>query len=222
MPFPVLSAFLCLGGKYDIRKLEIEARRRLYSRFPLTLEEDDVAKRSVHEFEFPAKDPYFQVLKLAHRAGLISILPRVLYYCCETYPESFLEHGGDVDGSTKTLSVQDQNICLAGREAIFEAQAKTTCEWLCDPDTLSDVCATPERCNLGRQKAYLATLASAHPIALELWPMSSMRLNGELCEECATIAWDMHKDGREYFWEQLPELFDLSTWDVLAKEREDL
>lgn len=110
LPLPVLSAFLCLGSKYDFRELNVEARRRLYRTFPATLPEYDLVRlQSIfsgwNEFQESREHSYslFELLAIARRADLLSILPHLLYDCCKTFSASEILHGPkypvDVDGA---------------------------------------------------------------------------------------------------------------------------
>ena len=137
MTFPVLAALLCLGQKYEIRKLQVEARRRIYAQYPTTLDElkDWVGFNPPAYFRSP------KVLAIARRAGLLSILPRVFYTCCVLYKWSDITH----ENSSAPLSPVDQIACLAGYRAICQAQAETTFAWAYIAQTLAATCATHER-----------------------------------------------------------------------------
>ncbi|KZP14548.1 hypothetical protein FIBSPDRAFT_796694 [Athelia psychrophila] len=222
MSFPVLSALLYLGRKYDIRKLEMEARRRLYFRFPMTLDDRDVQFSDIG-FDLPETDPWFELCKLARRAGLLSILPHVFYYCCKVHTVGDIKNGWERDGSLRTFPIQEKLTFLAGREAIFKAQAETTYECFRDPESLSDCCTAHPECNVARHFFFIDTFTPIpYTAGLDYWDEDSLRLDGELCDECAEVASARHQAGRKDFWEQLPGMFDLPPWEELLKERGDL
>ncbi|KZP11116.1 hypothetical protein FIBSPDRAFT_1050937 [Athelia psychrophila] len=222
MPLPVLSAFLRLGSKYDIQKLNIQARKKLFQNFPSTLAADDALDTHFHGIEKPTEEPYVELLLIARSAGLLSILPRVLYECCETCPASQIRKDGfNINGSTVQLSLSEQVTLLAGQIAMRDALAATTYQWF-DQDVATASCATPGPCQTIRKNTYLEILTSTSAGGLDDWSWPETMLIGEFCQHCAAVAPTKHAAGRERFWEQLPDFFDLPSWDELLKEREGI
>ncbi|KAF7973894.1 hypothetical protein HWV62_14032 [Athelia sp. TMB] len=217
MTFPVLAALLCLGRKYNIRKMQLEARKRIYSRYPTSLKEYDAAVRKWIGLEPPAHSKLCSVLTIARRAGLLSILPAVFYACCVTYSVSAV--------ATKPafcLLPSDQITCLAGRHAMYDAQAETTFAWVYTAQTLDPNCSSPKRCHQARQKCLIDRfLPTPKDFGLDKWSYTSVYIDGKLCEECMEAAQEKHEAGRAAFWERLPTLFNLPPWAELSKEREE-
>ena len=215
MTFPVLAALLCLGRKYDIQKLRAEARKRIYAQYPTTLEE----VRDWAGFDPPDRFRSAQLLAIARRAGLVSILPRVFYACCVLYNVSDLT----AQGSDFSILPADQMTCLTGHRAMCQAQAETTFAWAYSTQALAAGCATPQSCN-GARHRYLTTrfLPVAKDFGLQDWSRTSTRIDGMLCGGCLEVARERHEAGRAEFWKRLPNFFNLPSWEELSKEREDM
>lgn len=226
MPFPVLVAALTLGKKYDIRQLHIDARRRIFETFPITLNEDEDLDlwRGV---ERPTAHPDFHSLLMAKRAKLLSILPRVLYDCSKHYTASQMQNGFDIGGSVGRFSIEDQITMFSSQKAMRDTAILTTYKWLFQPKHLASACETRPGCLLTRQdacRAMCGAVGLCEFAGLDSWdwPSSNLEDFGQLCTYCNAAAQVAHAAGREEFWERLPSLFNLPPWDELSKEREGL
>ncbi|KZP14510.1 hypothetical protein FIBSPDRAFT_105038 [Athelia psychrophila] len=159
----------------------------------------------------------------ARKTGLPSILPHVLYdYIIHLSSPSQIgksEHASS--GSVVCLPIQDQLASLIAYHRICKAQAETTYSWAFRPESLSPDC-TSIQCSLARQKYVIRkfTPLPRYRGLDSLHDALSLVFLEKLCFACSHIALEMHKAGREKFWEILPSLFDLPPWDELAKERE--
>ncbi|KZP14498.1 hypothetical protein FIBSPDRAFT_935715 [Athelia psychrophila] len=219
LPFGIVSAFLRLGQKYDIRPLYFEGRNRAFEDIPVTLAVHDSLKdrTAVDSTEL------IPLVALARKTGLLSTLPYLLYRCCVEYSAKKLMAYGPAmpDQSTDTLSHQDQLACLAGHPVIYKAQAHTTYTWLSTVQiNMLGTCARPKLCKEAKRTIRLQTFRLVPKIiALDLW---SSDLSTGLCKECSSIAHAKHDAGRAEFWEQLPAIFDLPPWSELLKERPDI
>ncbi|KZP13125.1 hypothetical protein FIBSPDRAFT_835408 [Athelia psychrophila] len=217
LPFGVVSAFLCLGQKYDIRSLYVEAQRRLFREFPATLAAEDALE------DWTAIDGphYMDLVVLARKTGLLSILPRVLYGCIRNHSVDVIIDGERVDGCLKSLPIQDQVTCLAGIQGIYQAPIDTTFQWLWDTTkSLAVDCAQPKRCIKGLQKICSDLFTPAPAVyGYDKWVSD---YSDVLCSKCTKIWMERHEEGRKDFWEGLPGLFRLPPWTELLKEREGM
>ncbi|KZP19777.1 hypothetical protein FIBSPDRAFT_862475 [Athelia psychrophila] len=201
LPLRVISAFVRLGTKYDIPKLRIEGKKRIFKEFPADL---DHAHNSVRpEWKFVTQpDCVAELVLFARTTGLLSILPFALYALRL------------LDGTIVSLSVSDQLACFAGFRAICKAQAETTYRWAYSKKTHAK--CTSGVCSPIRQELVILNFTSS-PIIVGLKTFAYRSL---LCPACADQAEEMHKKGRAKFWVLLPSLFGLPPWDELNKERE--
>ncbi|KAF7978929.1 hypothetical protein HWV62_44133 [Athelia sp. TMB] len=215
LPFAVLSAYLCLGQKYDIHELYHESKKRIFQDIPTTLGAYDAMPVG------PAKYEYMELVQLARRTGLLSILPYAYFLCCQAYStDQLIEGMQKSDGSTVLLSPHDQIICLAGFRGMLSKQAITTLSWLYDQDTCEYVCFTPESCLEARRAIIGQAVSPQRPLTgLDVWHTGWF--NEELCQDCTDASEDMHNDGRFDFWHSLPLLFKLPPWIELLKERDE-
>ncbi|KAF7973896.1 hypothetical protein HWV62_14036 [Athelia sp. TMB] len=218
MTFSVLEALLCLGRKYDIRRLQVAARKRIFAEFPVSLEEYDALNCEWIGIDPPDIEWSIQLLAIARRAGLLSVLPAVFYAYCVS-DDMF---GLATSNPMRSVSPSDHNTCLRGHHIMCGVQAETTFAWAYGAETRGD-CSTYKRCEKTLNK-YLITrfLPIAKDYGLESWSEASAWLHGNLCANCMKVAQEKHEAGRKQFWQRLPGLFNLPSWEELAKEREDM
>ena len=102
LPLAVISAFICLGKKYDIRTLYVEAVKKLFQEVPATLAEYD---GPTNDKWIVIDDPeYMDLAILARKAGLLSILPYLLFVICSIYSSDEIKNGFLMpDGKTNRL-----------------------------------------------------------------------------------------------------------------------
>lgn len=220
LPLSVISAFVRLGMKYDIRKLCIEGQRRIFTEIPA-----DLAKLPADYI--PAcklvkiPEHWFELVIFARMTGLLSILPFALYICCKMHTTSEIIAGARrSDGTIVHLSIQDQITCLAGYQAMCKAQADTTFSWAYARTPTANCTST--RCAHIRVMYLKVNFTSLPNInGLEDLEKLDFRQCG-LCSLCADQAEEMHKSGRKKFWALLPSFFSLPPWEELCKEREEV
>lgn len=130
LPLPVISAFVRLGTKYDIYKLRIEGKKRIFDEMPVDLAHAHTAINPEWKLVTQPEHCWFELVIFARNTGLLSILPFALYACCQIYSASEIMQGiKRGDGVILSFAVSDQLACLAGFQAICEAQAETTFSW---------------------------------------------------------------------------------------------
>ncbi|KZP04934.1 hypothetical protein FIBSPDRAFT_1045358 [Athelia psychrophila] len=223
LPLPVISAFIRLGMKYDIHKLRIEGQKRIFNEFPdaLACVETGVNGHWNPTWKFVRRPKHwFELVTFARTTGLLSILPFVLYTCCQRYSTfKIMGVSKQSDGTLISLSIQDQLACLAGFQGICKAQAETTFSWVYANSRPTN--CTSEGCSLFRD-AYLKFKFTPVPAIAGLETFKSEVRHGGLCSVCADHADEMQRKGREQFWLLLPSLFGLPPWEELCKERQEV
>ncbi|KAF7974530.1 hypothetical protein HWV62_11996 [Athelia sp. TMB] len=218
LPLAVISAFICLGKKYDIQKLYAEAVKKMYQEIPVTLTDYDALP---NEWTLVEDLEYMEVVILARRSGLLSLLPFVFYQCCYRYSTADIVTGLVIDDESKILlSHQDQIVCLGGYRACCEIQADTTYGWIHDCDSLGPSCTTRKICKKAKQ-AYSLEHFNSRPGLRALVEWSDCA-PPDLCDECIKEGRLKHAAGRLEFWEKLPGIFDLPPWTQLLKERQEI
>ncbi|KZP30457.1 hypothetical protein FIBSPDRAFT_926324 [Athelia psychrophila] len=163
----------------------------------------------------------FELVTFARTTGMLSILPGVLYTCCNEYSASEIIGGvKGTDGYISSLRTEDQLACLAGHRAICVSQLQTTYDWL-SSDYRSAGCISIDHCRKVRQNFMMThfTATSLSPIGgLDLW--GDRRLSNLMCLQCTGAAKKSHGKRWLEFYELLPSLFGLPPWAELLKERE--
>ncbi|KAF7974951.1 hypothetical protein HWV62_11013 [Athelia sp. TMB] len=227
LSYPEFAAFLCLGQKYDIQELYLEAKRKLFELCPATLEKYRVRSDALDwgDIEAP-KGEYMDLVILARRTGLLSILPWALYKTCTTYTTNAIANGVPMlDGSIVRLLPQDQLACLTGFHDAIYTQGETSFRWIEGPQPLSPSCVTPQDCKRGRRSFGGKVFRPSTPLmALALMNYHSVDEGTPkgICRACYEAAYASHLAGRIEFWERLPVMFGLPPWTELLKEREEM
>ena len=214
-----MSAFICLGKKYDIHKLYKEAVKKLYTEIPATLDDWDALSEHWNLIEPPSGGSEVVLVKLAilaRQSGLLSILPYTLYQCCVIYSYAGFKRGW----KKFSLPAQDQIACLEGYRNGLDVQADTTYAWLGDHGDLSPSCLIQVACKMAKQRRIVKGF-NVRPalVGLDLW---EDWMPSGLCDSCKEYGRRKHEAGRAEFWEKLPSLFDLPPWTELMKEREEM
>lgn len=208
-----------MGKKYDIEILRTEALKRLYHEFPTTLEgQDSVVPWTMVE----QPSSFIEIVSLARRNGLLSILPHSLYACCNSNDAASMGSGmtENGDGCNSVLSLEDRLACLIGYQTVGIAQATTTFSWAHANAIRYPHCTKFTACAAARMR-FLIHRFYPVPSIRGLSPWRDDIVEG-MCQYCIAVAKVAHTEGRRKLWEQLPGLFGLPVWDELIKERHGL
>jgi hypothetical protein len=200
LPLKVIAAFLRLGKKYEIAQLRLEATSRLSYEFPSMLDKwDDVHSAYVMIEYHPGLG--YDIVKLARELGLCAILPAVLFAVSESLDlDSAYEPIDRGDGTSATLSVEDQIILTRGWWRLIQDQARLTFGWLDTTRALDDGCIS--QCIPSRK----ILLSEIFPVefpqklafnALDNWDPVWER---NLCYRCIVAAKKWHEEGRDEIW----------------------
>lgn len=218
-PLSVVSAFMRLGRKYDIPNLYTEAANKIYRDCPVTLEGWDASARSSTIDIGDHHSSWMELAIVARQEGLLSVLPFILYKCCIAYSTTEILNGiSHRDATVVVLSPEDQAACLEGHWNILGAQARTTFAWLYQRGTLSPLCTSSDACLQVRQNTLDQEFIPLPGIyALYDWENG---YEAGLCGFCARVGEVIHRDGRDDFWNELPNLFNLPSWDEICRERQ--
>lgn len=211
----MVAAFLRLGTKYEIHDLRAEGLRCLLADYPSTLEQYDELRNEKNWRKLaiePQVGRSFDIANLAREAGVLSVLPVVLYSCCRIFDNEGIFEGCQIqDGKYAALSLADQKICIVAKDKLYALQARETFSWLGigSDDICPDILCKNTRKNVFQAVWYPKPKCAA----LDPWIWST-----KLCGNCATDARTKHEAGRAEVWSQLPSIFGLPEWEDLLKE----
>ncbi|KZP08423.1 hypothetical protein FIBSPDRAFT_840249 [Athelia psychrophila] len=213
-----VAAFVRIGTKYEIEILRAEGLERLFYEYPSSLSDyDEMNSWSRIDYSWGVN---IDVANLAREQNLLSILPVAFYLLCHDYDAKGLTSGVPRDdGTTAMISPTDLITCLVARESLAELQAQTTFAWINLPST-NYSCKTPPKCSKFRMQVMRSL--SSHPASicgLDRWGCGLAREPvNSMCIICAEMA-ELHDDGREKFWNELPDNFGLPEWAEINRER---
>ncbi|KAF8059280.1 hypothetical protein FPV67DRAFT_1675348 [Lyophyllum atratum] len=205
-----LRSLLNMGRKYD-PGLFAEMLDIVTSEFPPTLRAWDLA----HEAQFTAiswtAGIEFDLLEIAHKYDLYSVLPTLLYrICCIFTPAD--RHLGITRsiGTRATLTTKQEELSAVATRRLAIAQRSLTFGWLHRGEIPVQGCATVRVCEAFVCRTSLDVQSSVQPIRpLQKWDAS---WNGGMCAKCERQARKIHYFGRKEVWKNLPAYFDLKPW----------
>ncbi|KII91861.1 hypothetical protein PLICRDRAFT_105391 [Plicaturopsis crispa FD-325 SS-3] len=215
VPFEVLAAFLRLGKKYGIRRLQAEAMPRLSAQFPTTLaaydgpkcidsSESNLAPKLVHDTTVAA-------INLARETNTPSLLPAAFYmYCAYDFDARVIRGYHKRDPSLPAISTADRDLCISARAKLVRAQLADIHAWT-GPDLI--LACGDTRCI--RRKVILSASAPLHCMVLAR-PRNWAATYG-FCADCARSAAESQVAGRRRIWDELPSFFDLPDWKTLIE-----
>jgi len=214
IPFPIVSAFLRLGKKYEIKELYEDAKACLLSDFPDAWMEWHSRSKSI--VSPSRKALLINVVNLAQDIGLRRVLPAAFYACLTQCSLQEIQCGVQEEGEVTALSPRNRAICISAWQP-FQSCAIRTFSWL-DPANFPKQCQSKNSCTEHRyalmgRKFYPAP--SCEP--LEYFDSS---WNANVCSVCSDYAKSNHGSNRFAAWSQLPSLFSLPAWHELSVEDE--
>ncbi|KAF5323129.1 hypothetical protein D9611_009389 [Ephemerocybe angulata] len=224
--FPVSYKTVCstirMAHKYDMPTLRSKAIARLTMEFPDTLEGWDARAKGggyARIGDVETTDALFALISLAHRYEIRRILPAAYYKCCSKMPELLKAAEPTVD-IEKRVPFSALESCFKGRDILLESHVEANysiLEGLARPQgnvpdcmSRSDSCYTSWR-NHGHEEGLWKSGREVK--GLDMWEQWPLVLH--LCETCRHYTEECLTHSRERTWENLPQYFDLGTWDDL-------
>ncbi|KAF8193928.1 hypothetical protein K438DRAFT_1969224 [Mycena galopus ATCC 62051] len=193
-----LSSLLRLATKYDVEHIRIRMISILTAIYPSSLtgwlEREPPAGYAERRLDD------FLALRLAVDHNILPVLPGIYYDCC-LYPNATI--------------LNNAHISLAEKIKCIEAQDTFDSHWcshvydflFARPET----CLSPSGCAL-RQLRWLKQ--NRQPEITQV--VDEFYWNGwDMCTECTIVAKRSFHKKRSSFWETLPTLFELGTWEEL-------
>ncbi|KAJ7612155.1 hypothetical protein FB45DRAFT_759926 [Roridomyces roridus] len=231
-PFPVYAdyytilACLRLGNKYQVDFLRRRALIHLSSITDTQLKRWDRVSGVYSQANSRTPPPSSSlsldsVASLGREVDALWLLPDAFYNLASRSASGIAEavlHGDYYGGSFYRLSTQDQSAFFVGHAAQCNAMDDVL-EFLSLPADIPE-CVSPESCARERFKAIgasrerIGTLSSR---PLSAWGVCQWDLLKDLCPTCCCALETKHRAARRAFWDNLPGIYDLPSWDELEK-----
>ncbi|KAJ7119176.1 hypothetical protein C8R44DRAFT_189565 [Mycena epipterygia] len=244
MPFPsptdldIIVSCLRLSHKYGVDYLRRRALIHLSSGHHTSLSESDsveyhhdpVPSRPASEVvSWPWPDDFTYnmcVIELAREVEALWVLPTAFYVLSTAYQKlgSIIFHGTVYHGIPTSLSLQDQQSFITGRDSQIGSTNADILRFLLDPPS-SEIkgCKSPNECSAERLRAFasIRERVRAYPaIPLEMWKPTYWDKLGKVCPACLAVLKDTHRRARQAFWDKLPGMYGLPPWAELEKMKE--
>lgn len=176
----------------------------LVEKFPTTLAGCDIIMKS--EFRYKTMT-LVDAINLAHTTNVSQILPWAYYISTHVAVKDLLNE--------PKLSWKDKALCLAGKDRLWHAQKTLTHAFLFDFELRSEDCSVG--CN---PRPPIVAWRDGERLRVNPHPLEVHNKWGDLkiCPTCQREFEKRHREAREKFWESLPAIFELGTWDSLQNE----
>lgn len=119
------------------------------------------------------------------------------------------------------IPYEDKAACLRIRERLHRYNQEFTWDFLWRESSDFRSCTSVDSCEAARLRSLRRTSSrlslnaySWHPFT----PCNWKTLEKELCSSCSIQCTRYYSDGRRRFWDELPRLFGLGTWEMLKAE----
>ncbi|KAJ6596319.1 hypothetical protein DFH09DRAFT_1134619 [Mycena vulgaris] len=230
--FDQVAAMWRIGKKYGFEELQDDARRRLKHLFPSTLSDFQAryypspptsgeSPRSASQIAtYPGL--IYDAINLARSTGLLSILPAALYCACAYSPNLRTVHEHILFGMRRHngvrvhLSDADKALCILASSDLLERQWEGPYRWAHGRDTASK-CSLWQTCDWTRNAVKRSLGVPVH-ILVALDPMISGGPTLVLCDTCEALSHATFFTGQQKFWNDLPSVFGLPSWDDIKSE----
>lgn len=213
MHISVLTAFLRLGKKYEIRWLFDEACSRMKQCYPSSLFSLLFLPPDL-KHPVTGRDKYdFQMINLAREFGLLSLLPVAMYLCVCSSPLTAILDGYHFDGSLYHLTPPNQKSCILGRDKLLELRSLTF-GWL---KRHRPCCRDEIKCAFGNFAMIAELWCPDRPSSRDPFMRWDPRWDSRFCSNCMVYCHREIEDGREDAWNELPSAFGFYSWERLMK-----
>lgn len=152
-----------------------------------------------------------EVVNLARELDLPMLLPAALYVCCKYPIKSIYDGIPSEDGHLLILEEADKRACVIAYSDIRQATTERIHAFLKKSHVQG--CTSPELCCTYRL-SWLSTHVESRwkPLSKKFdWGMYGMAV----CRPCLSGARADFDSARREFWDDLPAMFGLETWDKL-------
>ncbi|KAF8208511.1 hypothetical protein K438DRAFT_1574228 [Mycena galopus ATCC 62051] len=224
LPFDVLACSLRLGRKYEAPAFKEDAKHRLRSEFPKTLDAWDLRQLRTRinglELIRPSPAVYVDLLNLAYENGVYTVIPALAFRCLSLY--TLLSAGFDREDGSRAVLPDATKVTLACALEAIQLFQRNNFEWFREEGEVVpnyDECEGYDTCEAHRQvmcKIECGEEKVDITYTLERWEkVAGGDWTGRLCKECEAAAKNEHETGRQRAWDLLPSFFGLEEWKDL-------
>ncbi|KAK7014423.1 hypothetical protein R3P38DRAFT_2787929 [Favolaschia claudopus] len=214
-----VRGILKLSHKYEVNYLFRRALQHVEVRFPFDLGElvAEVTRRQSQVYPLA----YWITIELGKKVNAPWVLPAAYYMLCSHGVSSLLqEYPGYLDIPEERMK------CIRATTAFTAAMSSVHSFTQVDAAKLETEgeCDDPATCyqTFRDLHARLLDAISAGRTNV-LTHLSDCRLkSAKLCSKCQAYAQAEYENGKQEFWNGLPEIFDLPSWEELLRERAEV
>lgn len=213
MTFHIFSSLVNMSIKYDASEIRSELTGYLARFYPDTLEAFDKEKSRNIFSDKPAGQEFYLLRSAKYSLNAPILLP-ALFYACASHPLWTIFEFAHL------LNKEDVNIITAGREKMlkYAYEVATSLFYTKGARCYSD-CYISKTTLL---KRYIDFTTYDHPpFPLQITTDGALAIDvptsANLCGPCGASYRDSVKEIRDSFWLDLPNMFELGTWDEVRE-----
>lgn len=211
----IVLGILRLAHKYDVRYLFLRALEHLSVRYgPSSLEEYRSPKTEDHLIYDSDKHlRFFSIIRAATEVGALWLLP-IPYYLASRYTRTTLRSKIDLGAQEHVVGT-----CLAAQVELLRYTVKSTVTlYSMTPDS---ECENDKSCNLAKNldSTDLLQILWQRPSLSPLDMAISLVPDEDFCHHCTAKAKACFVEITQEVWMNLPEMFDLPSWEALKATR---
>ncbi|KAJ7500465.1 hypothetical protein B0H11DRAFT_1714417 [Mycena galericulata] len=226
MPFPSATTFdvaagcLRLSHKYGVDYLRRRALVHLSSVYHSKLSTRDIAEHYLSDSHPPGESHEIYAVEVFREVDALWLLPYAFYNLSWAFNRSKVDtdvfHGGDYIGIPIGLSMRDQESFLQGH-AIQSHYAIKILSFLTDPFDIEG-CTSPAECAIARFRAAGNIQDRYLDDTLNAWSeVGHWDMLESVCPICLAALKTTHEAARQAFWDELPGIYGLPSWEELEK-----
>ncbi|KAJ7099430.1 hypothetical protein B0H15DRAFT_900678 [Mycena belliarum] len=213
MDVPSITGIMRLAHKYDVPYLFRRALTHLETHFPTTLLDFMLNMKSCRGLTLGSVHDNLITIHAASEVGATWLLPSAYYSTCTFSVQELLTP----NQSWAALSIDQQQTCLAAQAKLSRATARIF-RFL--RDIPAPGCSSMATCQASISEAQ-DTLENRIDRELDTNPLAFnlKKTAAKLCGLCRHLATERCTEAQDLFWQSLPGMLGLSTWDDLRRKR---
>ncbi|KAJ7177413.1 hypothetical protein C8R43DRAFT_942685 [Mycena crocata] len=229
----IVIGCLRLSHKSGLDSLRRRALIHIYSGYRTTLSDWDAVDNEMGDrelaYDLPSWDwctdpaSKIHVVHVAREVNALWLLPVAFYRISDSLAGKFwndIFDGTSYNGIPVSLSEQDQESFLKGHE-MQSCSIWGTLRFLTHPPSIAG-CTSSSQCLADRLRVldeFQERIRVNLRNPLEIWSANAWDRfdDDEICRTCLRELQSIHSKARQAFWDMLPEIYDLPTWEELKE-----